>query len=161
MRNILALVPLGVVALAGVLAIPAEPAEPAIALQIKAEQDIVPSGSPSRVDITIKNVSSQPVGVRRERAEGSGEISQEFDVRDSSGDPVPETRWGRRVREGPPIISSSILSIVAPGETAKDEVVLNRVYDLSLAGQYTVQAKRFDEVSKIWVKSNTITITIQ
>jgi hypothetical protein len=39
-------------------------------------------------------------------------------------------------------------------------IALNDFYDLSAPGQYTIQVRRWDDETKTWVKSNTLTVTV-
>jgi hypothetical protein len=57
-------------------------------------------------------------------------------------------------------MGSIITYFLKPGETIKDGLTLNRLYDLTKPGKYTIQCQRFDEESNSWVKSNKITITV-
>jgi hypothetical protein len=47
-----------------------------------------------------------------------------------------------------------------PGQTVTDECRLDKRYDLTKPGKYTIQASRYDSETKTWVKSNTITVTV-
>lgn len=150
------------IALATVLSAVAQVPQPAISLTIKADPETVKAGSPVRIDITITNVSKQTIRVDRETIEAMGESTHQFDVRDSSGNPVPETRYYRQFKGDPLTWHNFRRSALAPGATTKDEATLTKLFDLSIPGEYTVQARRYDEFSsRTWVKSNTIKITVQ
>lgn len=138
----------------------AQTTQPTISLTIKAEQDVVQAGSAVKVQITITNVSKQKIGVQRERNPGHGEIFHEFDIRDADGNPAPESNYQKRLRANPPFLSL-VPTVLAPGESAKDEATLSKLYDLSLPGEYTVQARRYDNDSRTLVKSNTVKIRVQ
>ena len=57
------------------------------------------------------------------------------------------------------IVASVATRYLQPGESKKDEIILNKLYDLSKPGKYTVQVLGLDDVRRT-VKSNTITVTI-
>ena len=46
------------------------------------------------------------------------------------------------------------------GEERTQVVSVSDLYDLSKPGQYTIQVRRWDDDTKTWVKSNTITVTV-
>jgi hypothetical protein len=48
----------------------------------------------------------------------------------------------------------------APAEERTQIIVVNDLYDLRQPGQYTIQVRRWDDETKTWVKSNTITVTV-
>ena len=150
------------ISLAGILvSSAAQTSQPTFSVTIAAAQGPFQAGSPIKIDITIKNVSDHEIRVEREAIQSMGESTHEFDVRDSNGNPVPETRYYRRFKD-PLTWHNYRRSILAPGGTAKDEVTLNKLYDLSIPGEYTVQARRHNDFySGEWVKSNTIKITVK
>lgn len=89
----------------------------------------------------------------------------DIDIRDAEGRPVPETPDGRKLhvkdhRDGPGGAFTVVRVPIKPGKTFEEEPMLNKEYDLSTAGKYTIQAHRFDGVSMTLVKSNTITVTV-
>jgi hypothetical protein len=89
------------------------------------------------------------------------ESTHQFDVRDSKGNAVPETKYYKQLHD-PLTWHNFRRSILAPGESTKDEATLNKLYDLRDPGEYTVQARRTDDFhSGAWVKSNIIKITLK
>ena len=89
----------------------------------------------------------------------------EMDVRDSAGNPVPETPLYRQIREnlknGPMVVSRRILGTLRPGEKAQDVIEVQMFYDVSRPGQYTIEVERkFTDVSDEAVKSNRLELTI-
>ncbi len=55
---------------------------------------------------------------------------------------------------------SGTFVMIAPGQAAKDVVVLSQQVDLSQPGEYKVRLERVDPATKIPVKSNTVTLTV-
>jgi hypothetical protein len=80
-------------------------------------------------------------------------------VYDSHGNLAPWTggpEWRRIMDTGNGLTGGA----EAYGTTGNDFCHLDKLYDLSKPGKYTIQASRFDDESKTWVKSNTITLTV-
>jgi len=141
----------------------------AISLSISAIKDVVKSGSPVVLEIAMKNTSNHDISYWFENREDRGGFDYLIDVWDDK-QAVPEyTKLGRGLkgREDPayvspdtPINSSGVVRILKVGEIATDRVSVSKIYDLTRSGKYTIQVRRFDEESKIQVKSNKVTVTV-
>ena len=83
-----------------------------------------------------------------------------IDLRDAAGSPVPQTPAGQRISRGPSVVTCAVGFPLAPGKTLSPQLILNRVYDLSRPGEYTVQAHRTDTVSGKEVSSNRISFKV-
>ena len=89
------------------------------------------------------------------------------DVEDDKGGSVPETDLACAVRTGKNEAGHNTIIVnetspVRPfkrGESMTEEIVLNRLYDLSKPGKYRVWVRKPADVDAI-AKSNVITITI-
>jgi hypothetical protein len=66
-------------------------------------------------------------------------------------------RLVRQIRGG----ASVTLLDLKPGQTLKEACPVDKRYDLTQPGEYSVQASRYDYETKTWVKSNTITLTVE
>ena len=134
----------------------------------------VKTGSAVELTITTKNISAQNI-YHIVTAGGPPGRSLQIDLRDSGGNPVLETPYGRKAhgKDRGPWHGSSFVErvLVKPGETFDEKVDLSKEYDLSRAGTYTIQVQRSDLVSDEQrkshskmianiVKSNTITISV-
>ena len=84
----------------------------------------------------------------------------QIDLRDATGRPVPKTPVGQRVSNGPSAVTGVVSVPLAPGKVLRPQVILNRVYDLSRPGEYTVQAIRTDSASGVEVKSNILAFRV-
>jgi hypothetical protein len=84
----------------------------------------------------------------------------QLDVRDAAGRPVPQSPAGKRISAGPRAVSGVIAIPLAPGKAWRPRLILNRVYDLSQPGEYTVQARRMDSASGVEVKSDLLTFRV-
>jgi hypothetical protein len=50
--------------------------------------------------------------------------------------------------------------VLKPGESWKDTITVNDLYNLREPGEYTIYVQRFDPANKIMLKSNRISVTI-
>jgi hypothetical protein len=141
---------------------PATP-KPPFSLRIAAVPDVARAGRPVVLRIVLTNKSSHRTDFAY-MLTSEGEWYR-VDVWDSDGTPVqpnPEP-WrrdidGRRLRAVH--VPSTGIARLEPGHTLRDEYPLSQRFDLTKPGRYTVQASRFDDQTKTWVKSNKITLTV-
>ena len=90
----------------------------------------------------------------------------EMDVRDSSGKPVDETDRLRRIKEqkktGRLFITRNMIGWLRPNEKGQDVIEVETFYDLSRAGEYSIQVQRkFHNDDKEAIKSNRLILTIR
>jgi hypothetical protein len=138
---------------------------PRHALTIRAKQDEFKVGDEIRIEIALKNSSNQQFLVAP--VIPTAEISYRTYVQDEKGDLAPETKYGRRLRIGKDeagrdtviVGESAPLRYLQPGESLKEEIILNRLYDLSKPGRYMVRVQAQSDVAGM-AKSNAITITV-
>lgn len=100
----------------------------------------------------------------------SGRAPYTVHVLDQAAKPVPLRALERVFRgeaapqeKGKPMrirTGSGYSMKIAPGETAKDEIVIQDQVDLSQPGEYTIQLERVDPATKVLVKSNKVTLTV-
>ena len=130
---------------------------PPFSIAIRAAHEVVSAGLPIPVVVTFRNTSSHDIGIERARVEFNFKI----DVHDSAGN-RPSLADGSRVPiEGVETRGGSHFSIlVAPGEALKIDFEIDKAYDLSKPGAYTIQLLRMDEATKREAKSNIITVTV-
>lgn len=140
-----------------------KPAEPKIAIVIKAAQTSVKVGSIVEVEVQEMNISHGDVP-------GGGPFSASttifrWDIRDSTGKQVPMTEYGLKANhldspDGVPRVwaGSSFSAPLAPGQTITQKLTLSKKYDLSNPGKYTIQAIQSD--GEMDVKSNTVTLSV-
>lgn len=142
-------------------------AKPPFTLIIRAEQPIVKIGLTVWVDVSKKNNSDQTLSVYRA---ASADLDQggwvyKVEVLDASGRSTPETTFGKHVEGGggsrgvSTVIASGGYVPLAPGKTLNDRVNVSKLYDLR-AGKYTIRVREFDNYTRTFVSSNTITITV-
>lgn len=115
------------------------------------------------LDIAVKNVISKEAGLYE-----TGLEVNEFhvQVKDSKGVQVPLTAFGKKtVFTGKrQIYRLNMMILLEPGQTKHFYVWLNRSYDLSLDGRYSVDAKcdvaRLDDKGSATMVSNTASFDI-
>jgi hypothetical protein len=140
----------------------------ALSLTISATEAVVPSGSPVKVNIIMANTSDHEMLLWvMDAAERAGKVYR-ADVWDDNGDTLPDTRMNRILKYNQAGCSNPCPEIVGghgdylalkPGETWSDQIDLTKLYDFSRPGRYHVQLERTD--NRTWIKSNTITVTVE
>ncbi len=142
----------------------------ALSLTISATEAVVPSGSPVKVNIIMANTSDHQMLLWvMDAAERAGKVYR-ADVWDDNGDTLPDTRMNRILKYNLAGCSNPCPKILGghgdylalkPGETSSDQIDLTKLYDFSQPGRYHVQVERAGEDNKTWIKSNTITVTVE
>jgi hypothetical protein len=127
-------------------------------LTLEAEENLVKAGSEVKVDITLRNSSSREMYI----SYGLSELDYAFEVRDSQNRIPPETEFARKSKGKAHFWNDQIFTL-QPGESLpKAVLVLTKFYNMSHAGQTTVQVSRVvpKELGGGTIKSNTITISV-
>ena len=135
--------------------------KPSFSIAINAPEDIVKADSSVPLDIILTNTSDKDTSSGE--ILGGAELNYDIDVRGSKGELAPETSFGRKLHHKEPgftLGGSVVAYYLKPGQTHETRSYLNRVYDLSQPGKYTIQVQRRDPDSNTIVKSNAITITV-
>jgi hypothetical protein len=130
------------------------------------------TGRKVAIKVITKNISNH--WLNEQTAEDKRDLQRFFrvDVQDGQGATPPETDFGQRVgnrgdapfnpwsSRATPGRGSTIGPSYGLGEERTQVIAVNDLYDLSKPGQYTIQVRRWDDETKTWVKSNTITVTV-
>jgi len=135
--------------------LPAKTQAPRFSLTISLPQDVIRADSEMPLEITMTNTSDKEFTYGVAFAPPLWTHLCRLDVRDSTGALVPQKSSMHQFdagTEGGPAL------ILQRGEKVTVEVLLNRVYDLSKPGQYTIQAVR-DNGAGVAVKSNVLTVS--
>lgn len=108
------------------------------------------------VKVTLTNTSDHSVNGSSVRS-GGVDVSYSYDVREISGQPVAKTK--RNVGKH---VQSVLTRSLKPGESAEQESLVSRLYDMSLPGEYQIQLARSvsDDPKDGLVKSNKITVVV-
>lgn len=122
-------------------------------------------GQPIIVNVTVKNVSAHDVYWRSEASETAYRAFHVLLTRD--GKEVEKTRLHRIVRnEQRPsdpnemTAGSSIVTAIAPGMAFTLTIDLNRLYEITKPGEYTLEISRVAEDHKTVIHSNKLKLTI-
>jgi len=155
-------------AMLGALASPASADEhPDYSLRIRAKQGDANAGSEVRIEVVQTIIADHQVEVPvvSKRLDQIDLFYKTY-VYDENGNLAPETKYGRRVRTGRDDPGETTIDVFSaatrylqPGESKTDEILLNKLYDLSKPGKYTVHVEGLDSARRT-AKSNTITITV-
>jgi len=140
---------------------------PDYSLTIRAIPAEAKAGTAINLSIAWKNLSDRSFRVAQEykNPKRVDEAYRTY-VRDEKGNLAPETAWGREIRtgksEGPPTLQTGAAYRydLEPGEVFTQSILLNRLYDLSQPGKYTVQVEHLDPQTKLAVKSNVIELSV-
>lgn len=119
---------------------------------ISAPATTMRSGSIVRLDITIKNNSSETIFLPANRL---GPKEAAISIWDSNG-----SQLATRDEFKSYVLHSSFGVFIDPGKSMTESVDLNRWFDFTKPGQYTVQARKRVPKSDAVVESNKVTITI-
>jgi hypothetical protein len=122
-------------------------------------------GDEIRIHVSRKNTSEKPVPTAPTIP--TAETSYKVFVEDADGHLAKETPFGRTLRTGKgehgeetvTVAKSGLFRYLQPGETMNEEIVLNRLYDLSTPGRYTVYVQLRGDLDGSG-KSNKLTITL-
>ncbi|HEY4046918.1 MAG TPA: hypothetical protein VGM27_08635 [Acidobacteriaceae bacterium] len=144
----------------------ASPTKAAFSLTLSAAQSTVKTGQPQQLEVTLTNKTDHVIGINEDRAY-TGDFYYPLTVRDEQSKDIPLTRRGRAIRgrptlDDPPVAVNvdSFLVQLDPGHGLIDTINVTPLYDLTRPGRYSIQASRYDDVSKERVLSNVIDVTI-
>lgn len=134
-------------------------------IKIALAQNIVKSGSEIKLQIMLTNTSDHNISVSRAIDDTSAEVAgYRVEVLDDRRNVPPETKYQRILRgEEPPtgpFTWSALGGPLSPGKSVKDTMIVNKFFDLTKPGKYTIQVRRTDPASKVTVRSNTIEVTV-
>jgi hypothetical protein len=119
------------------------------------------AGDPIKMAITMKNISDHDITMSKWVGNSQAELNYEIIVRGNNGEMPIETRYKNVIKEGG-IGGSRKIFPLKPGEEITETSNINKLYDLSRPGEYTIQVEKELPASegKGMAQSNTITITV-
>lgn len=138
-------------------------------INISFTSETVKPGAEVQVSVNVTNTSAEPISLWRAR---TGPPPYTVEVFDRAGKGARLTPVGAAFRRGDLVIreqgkpqriipdGSGAFVAIAPGETAKDVVLLSQQVDLRQPGAYRIRLERVDPATKVRVKSNTLTLTV-
>lgn len=129
--------------------------QPAIDLYINIPNNVVKAGSPITLYLVVTNTSDHLI-------QYDPSLDRlHIELLNHQGGLVPPTERGQKTLAYRGYENKAFSYQIKPdGSVRGAEIPLNTIYDLSRPGEYTIQVSRFDDTSKTWVKSNTITLTV-
>jgi hypothetical protein len=136
---------------------------PRFSLAIELDRDAIRGDGEIPLEITMTNTSGKDLPYGSAFGPPYWPDFCQFDMRDSGGKPLEEKTSMRQFlggKDGVPKIDTfgGPALVLGPGEKAHREVLLNRIYDLSKPGKYTIRALRSDD--EFAVESNIVTANI-
>lgn len=148
-------------------------AQPPISVTIQAVggSSVFPGGKVG-IEVTTKNTSNHWINERTASDQRDLQRFFRVDVQDSQGGAPPDSGFGRSVGNRGDAPYRYLRQQATPGredlmglsynvaQERTQVVSVGDLYDLSKPGQYTIQVRRWDDETKTWVKSNTLTVTV-
>jgi hypothetical protein len=130
-------------------------------IAIKVTNGALRVGDEVRIHVTLENVSSKQIMIRRTPSPAQAEEHYAVRVRYADGKDVPRTEYGTAA-DSRQFAGSKIKVRLMPGETMEEDTVLSKQFNLSSPGEYTVQLSRpvSDDLKDGIVKSNKLTVSI-
>jgi hypothetical protein len=140
--------------------------EPGYTITVAPPAGPIRLGSSIKIDITVKNVSGGDIYWRSYRPDTAYRAFRFMLKKDG---PEVETTFlhrmiTNRLRQNDPSIGtagSSIVSSVPPGAAFVINVDLKQLYEITEAGQYTLDISRIEEDNKTIVHANTMVLKVE
>lgn len=137
------------------------PQQPTLTIETKSPTFEV--GQQIQVHIVLKNTTERAFTVFRSTGGGSGEQYYSICVTGPNGNSAAFTEYGAAIEKNRNQIVplSRKLVTVAPGEETDEYALISRMFEMTTAGTYTIQASRASPLdSSATLKSNVLTITL-
>ena len=134
--------------------------EQPLEITISTQQSNVMAGDPIKIAIRMKNISKHDITMAAVGSNSQAELNYEIIARDKNGGMLYETIYRKGIKRG--VAGSRKLFTLKPGEEITEKANVNKLYDLSMPGEYTIQVEKELPPSegKGMIKSNTITVTV-
>ncbi|HUN84259.1 MAG TPA: hypothetical protein VMU48_07760 [Terracidiphilus sp.] len=131
-------------------------------ITIESKKPTFESGQPIQVHIVLKNTTNRKFTVFRSVGGGRGEEYYSINVTGPDGNPATLTEYGTAAQKNVGVVSgSTIMKHLAPGEDTDEYVTISRMFDMTPAGTYVVQASRASPLDPaVILKSNTLMIHV-
>jgi hypothetical protein len=100
------------------------------------DQEKILVGRPVLLTLVLANVGDKPLRT----ASSSKWTDYRFDLRGRDGAKVPLTAFGSRIDEAG--VGRQALGELPPGATFVDEILLNRIFDMSIPQKYQLRVER-------------------
>jgi len=134
--------------------------EESLKITIVAAQNSVNAGDPIEITVTMKNMSDHDITMVAVGSNSKAELNYEIITRDKNGEMLNKTIYGKGLKGG--VAGSRKLFTLKPGAEITETSDINKLYDMSMPGEYIIQVEKELPASegKGTIKSNTITVTV-
>jgi hypothetical protein len=132
-------------------------------ITIAATQSPFNLGDPLMIHIVLKSTTRGELILPQDRHDGTrGEMNYWISVADPNGNPVPDTDYGQKLKNGHAVMSRSVtLKDLNFGDEVAEDVNLNNLVKITEPGDYVVLVERRDNVyGPLHIKSNKLVIHI-
>jgi hypothetical protein len=132
-------------------------------LSIETQPQTAKLGEDIHLRIALTNTSSSEIRFAEVPGDPPpGEFVYKIEVRDSKGQSVRLTEYGRKFNGVLPVRGSRVTHVLQPGQSVIDDVTLNKLYDLAKPDKYTVEVTRQipEHLGKGTIRANSTTLTI-
>src|SRR5258708_4630934 len=140
---------------------------PVISVTLSSVSTVIKLGSEIRLKIVVTNTSDHDLHLRRSIGKDQGEFLNRFEVYDEQGNAAVKTKYykditGEKIENEEPqeLYLNFAGSLLKPGESLNEEVILNKLYVFDKPGKYTIQVEHEDPETKTLIKSNTVIRTL-
>lgn len=126
------------------------------------------SHAPLVLEVDTTNTSAHPIVLEMEKPslDQVGTVYK-VDIRDQAGTLLPETRYGVNVMNSSSIPRAAQTPNEAgtrlyllPGESWRDVITVNKVFEVTKPGQYSIRIHRWDSDSRAWINSNSVVTSV-
>jgi len=135
-----------------------DPSTASISVSINSPRTGIPLGSAIPLELTVTNISAQDIRLSIPR-DAIPEVHYSVDLRTADGQPVPITDLYRNMRV-PVTGKGNELRLLGPGQSFRQDVILNYLYKLDGPGNYTARLSWPDPVTRTLVSSNLVSLTV-
>jgi hypothetical protein len=149
---------------------PTKQISPSFSLAISVAKGVVKIGSPTQIDITVKNISDHNISLSTLYIHPNVETTDHLTVLDVNGSKSAETELARRSlghstpddeARSPTVVTGKLVLLnLKAGQSLTYQLNVDELYDLTVPGKYSIQIERLDDEANVSVKSNKITITV-
>lgn len=151
---------LGALAVACLAAMPQATGVPGFSITISTAESTINAGAELIVKVVFTNTSGHRINLNLDQADYRLEVQDEY------SDPARLTAYGRKLPGSAPGLASAsrdtgfITVPLQPDETAKAQINLSKVFNLTWPGKYTMSVQGYDRENQAQVQSNMISVTV-
>ena len=139
-----------------------DPKTASISVSVYLPRTEVTLGSAIPLEFKVTNISAQDIRLLLPR-DATPEAHYLVDLRTADGQPAPKTDLYRNARGegGSPLFGSGgTLRLLGPGQSFRQDTILNYLYKLEAPGNYTARLVWTDPVTNAAISSNQVSLTV-